>query len=377
MSQTEVTALHRRAMDFAEQAMFARARHETERAAALTREALDAERRAAMLVLNLVPGLEPTRSVLLRSAASLALECGETREAERLIAQALTGEPDDVILDELRDLLEQVYFQRHLDLRGLRLDPMEFQLSLNGSAIGFGIAEKSHFIGRVNHLEAMLYRTAERKRGQPFKEGGTSRKLQQDLQLYLSAPRAASFAVTFRLGARQFALPGMDFVQDVVDEVLDCIDVFSQGDGEPLAQRIPDEAYRRNFIGLARKIAPDGQQVTTVGITAVRGDRERRVVLAVPRDRVLESLPPGVPQPTDPGPGTIRGFLKYSDSRNDARGTIRIVDAEGRSHSIAVPIGMMRDIVRPMYEDEVVVKGRRKGQTIILETIDPAPSDPL
>ena len=42
------------------------------------------------------------------SAASLALECGDYREAERLIAVALSGEPPDEIAEELRDLLDEV-----------------------------------------------------------------------------------------------------------------------------------------------------------------------------------------------------------------------------------------------------------------------------
>ena len=55
---------------------------------------------------------EPSRSVLHRSAATLALQCGEYREAERLIAAALAGNPPAWIADELRDLLDQVYFAR-------------------------------------------------------------------------------------------------------------------------------------------------------------------------------------------------------------------------------------------------------------------------
>jgi hypothetical protein len=46
-----------------------------------------------------------------RSAAALALECGVLREAERLIAAALSGDPPNEIAEELRDLLEQVYFE--------------------------------------------------------------------------------------------------------------------------------------------------------------------------------------------------------------------------------------------------------------------------
>jgi hypothetical protein len=57
--------------------------------------------------------LEPTHSVLHRSAAVLALECSELREAERLIGRALAGNPPVDIANELRDLLlEEVYPQR-------------------------------------------------------------------------------------------------------------------------------------------------------------------------------------------------------------------------------------------------------------------------
>jgi hypothetical protein len=72
-------------------------------------QAFDRERQAADRVAGDV-SLEPTRSVLHRSAASLALECGALREAERLIATALSGDPPEEIAEELRDLLEQVYF---------------------------------------------------------------------------------------------------------------------------------------------------------------------------------------------------------------------------------------------------------------------------
>ncbi len=73
------------------------------------RQALDRERQAADRVAADV-SLEPTRSVLQRSAAALALECGQLREAERLVAAALSGNPPEEIAEKLRDLLEQVDF---------------------------------------------------------------------------------------------------------------------------------------------------------------------------------------------------------------------------------------------------------------------------
>jgi hypothetical protein len=73
------------------------------------RRAIDLESQAADLVAADL-SRETTRSVFHRSAASLALECGALREAERLIAAALSGDPPEEIAAELRDLLEQVYF---------------------------------------------------------------------------------------------------------------------------------------------------------------------------------------------------------------------------------------------------------------------------
>lgn len=52
---------------------------------------------------------EPWLSILFRSAASLALQCGELREAERIIAHALSGNPPAEIAAELRELLLEVY----------------------------------------------------------------------------------------------------------------------------------------------------------------------------------------------------------------------------------------------------------------------------
>jgi hypothetical protein len=114
---TTPALIHKQAMESAELALAARSRGDHERARRFFREAFDHERRAALQVID-DHAAEPTRSILLRSAAALALDCEETREAERLIALALSGDPPAEIAEELRDLLEQVGFSRHLETRG-------------------------------------------------------------------------------------------------------------------------------------------------------------------------------------------------------------------------------------------------------------------
>ncbi len=249
----DVKTLHRQAMERTDLALGARQKGEAERALVYFQEAYELEEKAASLLLNEYES-EPTRSVLLRSAASLALDCNRIIEAERLICAALLGHPPEEIAEELRDLLEQVYFQRHLDLRGIALYEDEIQMSIAGKAIGHGIAPAEAFLERVEKTETLLYRTAERQQNKPYRDRGRRDKaLQENLALYVTVPRAASFAVTFRVGKpeQQLDLFG-SLGEQVIDELFSCLELFANGDDGKLKDRIQEEAYYRNFVGLAR-----------------------------------------------------------------------------------------------------------------------------
>ena len=64
---------------------------------------------------------EPTRSVLHRSAVSLAVECGELQTTEKLIARALAGAPLPDIVEELKDLFLQINMRDYLNRQGVEL----------------------------------------------------------------------------------------------------------------------------------------------------------------------------------------------------------------------------------------------------------------
>ena len=113
MNLDQINDLHEQAMTLAEAAVIART--EGDEAASCERfmEALDLAREAAARIASRVDE-EPMRSVLHRSAASLALNCEEYRLAEKLLAVGLAGEPPPEIAEEMRDLLEQIYARREL-----------------------------------------------------------------------------------------------------------------------------------------------------------------------------------------------------------------------------------------------------------------------
>ena len=98
------TELHRQAMELADQAFVARRSNHLPMARSFAYRAYVLEKQAAEQSIT-----EPTRSVLHRSAATLALDCGEYREAERLVAAALSGSPPEPIANELREVLDATY----------------------------------------------------------------------------------------------------------------------------------------------------------------------------------------------------------------------------------------------------------------------------
>jgi hypothetical protein len=368
MSRATVTALHHEAMELADKASVELLRGNVDRALQLTRQAFEKERDAATHVAADMD-FEPTRSVLHRSAASLALECGETREAERLIAVALSGKSPNEIAEELRDLLEQVHFQRHLDLRGIVLAPEEFQISITGSAVGLGVAQSDVILSRLQDIEKLVYRTAERKRGGEFRERGKPKdELMQNVQLFLSVPRAASFAVSVKIGhSAQLTFEGGSFPEAVINELFDCLDLFSLRKFEQLRTRVSDQPYLTNFLALAKRIGPDGKRVNMVGFTAQRGKQQRRITLTHPQ---FEISLPDVEQPSSPSEAMrLTGNLKFADSLRSNRDEIRILDDNGKQHRILVPPGMMDDIVRPLWDFPVEVTGKREGKMIRLEDI--------
>ena len=364
----EISDLHHEAMSLLDKVWVLRQEGQIEVANIFVHKAYECEHKAALLAAPDV-ALEPTRSVLCRSAASLALECGESREAERLISMALSGSPPEDIAQELRDLLEQVYFERHLSLRGIILDPNEFQVSMVGEAVGSGVTNSSQFIDRAKNIENAVYRTGERLSGFPYREHG--RVLQKGIELYVSAPRPSSFAISFRIGrGEQLRLPGMDPAQSIIDEIFECLELFNSSHTDLLGKKIEDPAYYRNFVGLARNIAPDGEEIKTVGFTAIRNKVKRQVVLT----RTRKQAPISEPKMIREGQEVfikITGKLLFADARGE-KGEIQVVDDKGKRHRVRVPEGMMSDIVRPLWEDRVTVSGTFKDKRIDLQDIEKA-----
>lgn len=367
---TRANELHNLAMDFADEAFLARRRGKEDLARDFFEKAFRAEKEAAEQVTD--TDLEPTRSVLFRSAATLALDCGKVQEAEKLVLRALLGNPPNEIESELKDLFERIQFDEHLGLFGVALGKGELQLTLVGKAVSEGMVHLKEVIERLQDVEKLVFRTKARIRNQNF----TDRlKLPSHQGMYLSPPRAGSFAVTLKVGEEDMLqLPNFDDSNAVVEEFMECMELLQGNKLDLLQERIDDQAYFQNFVGLAKKIAPDGEEISMVGLTAINGGIERRLCFfsrchEIP-DFTTDHLSDDTFELADEI-STVAGVLRFADALK-GKHEIKLEVPEGNAWTIIVPVGLMEDVVRPFWGQSAIVEGykvRKKHKTIQLTDI--------
>lgn len=311
-----------------------------------------------------------TFAVMHRSAAWLALECEDIRLAEKLASTGLAGDPPPEIADELREVWEQANFHRHLRARGIVLADNEIQMTLSGPGVGLGIAEWTAYRTRVDHTLSMITRITERKAERPFRYGKPPEvEIKNHLNPHVSLARAASYSVSIRLGADQLSLPGLDLPQmpEVIHDFLTIVENVNGSGDDQLEETIRDGSYRRNALALAKKIAPDGTSIKQVGFAA-SGVEGRRIV-GFTRTR-KEIRPPAIDRTQQDEKVEIDGTLLFADARS-ASNKIRIV-ADDQEHKVTVPPEMMDDIVRPLWNSAVSVRGVRRGKSVTLTEIESA-----
>ena len=352
-------------MELADSALSAQRHGREDEARRLFEDALEKEV-AAIGELEQHGRIEPNYSVLHRSAATLALDCGRLREAEKLAAKALAGDPHAEIAEDLRDIIQQATFHRHLQLKGVELSSDEIQMSLAGEEVGLGIADQHEVLTRIRDSLRLMQRIADRRVGQAFKED--IRGTKDAYRLYTSLPRAASYAVTLRLAtsSKQASMPGFDGADAVLDEFIELIRLLNTSRVDQIQEMIPDAVYFRNFMALGRRIAPDGERIKLVGFTTTRQGTQQSVELT---RRAIEI--PRLSHETELKPttriGEIIGQLRYADATNANR--ILLMDNGKKSPTITVPEGMMDDIVRPMWGSYVRITTIRTGRGLVLGDI--------
>ncbi len=359
-----VRELHDTAMRLAQDALVARERGDHARAASLAGEAVPAEIEAAERVAK-TPASEPTRSILYRSAASLAYQANDFALAQRLVFEGLSGWPSPHVEDELKQLYEQINLAYHLKVRDVVLDGSQIQMSLAGDEVGSGQIGYRAFQDRIHSLITMLDRTTRRFLGQAYQRGGKAPEKLKPFIPLISTPRIGSFAVTIELAHRAKTTSSYFATgPSVIDEVVSGVQLVQSGDIDRLGSRINDESYFVNFLSLAQTLAPDGESVTMVGLTSPRQDvsftREKSEVSVLLPLQVPVSAPKAEP------PRTITGVLDEASARGNGR--IGFTTETGDQLTLQVREGM-DDLVRTFFNRRVRISTSQQGSSRTIDNI--------
>ena len=360
---------HNEAMDTAFLADRARRSGDTERAAELFRHALELEMEAISQISE--PG-GTGWAVLHRSAGWLALGCRRPDIAKGLAIRALAEEVDPGVGGELEQLLQQAFFDQHLHSNDITIEDGEVSLKLVGRLVSAGFTLLSEFDIRASSFQTMIYRIAQRKLNLPY-SGGVPSEIRNSFQAFISAPQVGSFTVSLRIGYanQQRAFLGFLPFGEVLNEFMDLMDMVSRADISEIEDRIPDAAYQRNFLGLAKKIAPDGDRISGVGFTTLNDGYMRNVSIKLP----ARALPTPAVEAQGPGGESfdVSGVLRYADAgaRQQGLNQIKIVNEGEPSFDLVVPVGLMDDVVRPLWNAHVSarVTRRRRNRVLVLQEI--------
>jgi hypothetical protein len=146
MTALNTKEIHLKAMNFAQDALVFSAKGETEQSLALYEKAFDLEKQAALSLLD-KESVEPTRSILFRSAAALAKKCQKFREAEKMIAYGLSGNPPEEIAYELREIYSEIIKKNNSKKRAKKQD-LKVILLINIPQAGLVVGD----VGTILHI---------------------------------------------------------------------------------------------------------------------------------------------------------------------------------------------------------------------------------
>ena len=295
--------------------------------------------------------------------------------AEKLASTALAGDPHPEVADEIRDVWERANFHRHLEFSGVELSSTEVQLSLVGSAVAGGMTNLSELLTRADSFQKLVYRIAQRGLYKEYRSR-VPNEVRNGYSAFAAAPKAGSFAIAIKLAhtREQLSFPGMLGTEEVISEFFDLLELAEGAREDELRRRIPDPDYRQNFVGLGRRLAPDGRRISQVGFTLASGSTTRSLSVTTPASTFLSR--PMEPRATSRTVVEASGVLRFADAIGPRANRIRLERDDGSWQDVLVPPGLMDDIVRPMWNSHVTVTGSLRERQRIIKLYEIWESDP-
>lgn len=369
--------MHAKAMDYYDEAIAAKRRELDGDFHSLAECALSLETQAAELYTCSGVAIEPARTILFKGAAVIAAELKRHQDVIHLAAAGLSGCEAPDLRQDLMRLLKQANFELEIYERdGVKLADSNLRFSIDGDAVGNGYAREDVFRSYFQPVTTLVRRTWQRLSGLEF--GAKAPK--QAFPIYVS-PAHGSMALDIHLGEMVAPpLPGFEAhpldATVVVQDIVRALDVVQRGDLSALSDMIEDEVYRNNFIELARKLLPNGEDVSVVKLVANTRQPE-----AVTLTRRIERNATKTKKSTrEARVEEVVGQLLLANGLTEGEELVGILADDGKRYEVKVPTHMMDDIVRPLWHKRVVatvqVTPKGRGQSSLLIHCDEATDAP-
>lgn len=355
-----VRELHTHAMRYAHLALVAREQGRLGEAVDCAREAYTYEQKALNTLVD-GPRIEPTRSILYQSAASLAYQAHMFAEAERLIILGLNGTPPPYVKEQLYHLLTSVRFQQRLNQEDFMSEKTNsFHISLFGNAVGFGTIWYDEFQNRMASVLEIVERNIQRHSHRIYQRGGAIKD--RPFIPVLQPIQEGNVIVTIQLvPSDTVAKPMFISPEQAISDLMIGVKYINESNMEALEELISDDTYRQNFVANAKRIAPDGDRITLVGLSY----EDSTVSFTRPSQEILlDSTKPSMAmeETNEFQYVEITGTL---DMASQKKSSIILTDDTGKEHSIQIGEGL-DSYVRSFFGYRVVITGTSDGKSIRL-----------
>jgi hypothetical protein len=253
----------------------------------LLRKACKLEEKAARL-LDQGAESEPTRSVLFRSASSLAFQAEDYHQACTLAFEGLTGDTPEECITELLDIANDAKFRLRLREQDLRVAKSEITVIVRGPRVAIGLAPAKQATLMLRRIENLLRSCIEdffRSKIAEVESDGQIESM-KIFEVFLRQLPTEEFAVAFRLGlSEQLHLFGPVSLGDrIVTQFMHDLQVA--------VAQAPGADNRDKFTKAVAKLEPDGKEVTSIEINSLVAGELMSVRIPPKKQAVRETFGP-------------------------------------------------------------------------------------
>ncbi len=364
LDQAELNRLHNRSMDLASRAKAASAKRKPDSllADSLWKAAFHYERQVADRLLTEFD-LEPSRGIIYRSAAALALRCSEYVLAERYAAQGLAGVVDDQIGAQLREVFDEVRFRRHTTGINHQLRDEMIHVSMTGRRVTADFIDASLLSSHVENLHRIIVRVQELLLGYQFRRTGRiSKGIQDAMQVRYEPASNGIFGYNLDVFHPQLRLKYPEDGEDatIIGTTRRIFDFAQAGNRSALLGLCrQDHSYYRYFTNVARDVMPDGRKLAFVGL---QSSGYQEAVSLRPADRKTVQQRMGLSEAGEEQV-TVEGRLKGTQGSTHSDELIVTVytgDDEKTPQKCLVPEGLSGERIGELWDRRVRVRGFRK-----------------